>query len=108
MDTAFFDWDNIDWQITDEYSARKVVTLGNVMCVLFRLKKGADAPPHAHPHEQMSTVLEGRLIAHIGDETKQLGPMEGYCVPPDVPHKVTVLEDCILMDSFSPIREDFL
>lgn len=108
MSQPFFEWDDIEWEVIDEHSARKVVTLDNVMFVLFRLRQGLSAAPHSHPHEQLSTVIEGRLIAHIGDEEKELGPMGGYCVAPNVPHTVTVLEDCLLIDAFSPIREDFL
>jgi len=109
MATAhFFSWDLMDWEVIDEYSARKVVHLGKVMCVMFRLLKGSDAPPHAHPHEQVATVITGRLIARVGDESREMGPMDGYRVPPNIPHKVTVLEDTIVIDSFSPIREDFL
>ena len=108
MSDVLFDWNEMDWEEMNEYAARKVVTLDNVMFVLFRLRAGSNAPHHSHPHEQLSTVIAGRLIAHIGDEERELGPMGGYCVPPDVPHGVTVLEDCLLIDAFSPIREDFL
>ena len=108
MNQAFFDWNEMEWEVIDEHSARKVVTLDHVMCVMFRLRKGLDAPPHSHPHEQLATVIEGRVIVQIGDEEKQIGPLEGYRVPPNVPHKVTILEDVIVIDSFSPIREEFL
>ncbi len=108
MNGVFFNWDDIEWTETDALSARKVVTLNNVMFVLFRLLKGADAPPHCHPHEQLSTMLSGRIIAHIGHEQLELGPMQGYRVPPNVPHKVTVLEDALILDAFSPIRQEFL
>jgi len=108
VEHAFFAWDQMGWEIVDDLTARKVVHLGRVMCVLFRLAKGSDAPPHSHHHEQIATVLEGRIIAQIGEESKAIGPLEGYRVPPDVPHKVTVLADALILDCFSPIREDFL
>ena len=108
MTEVFFNWDETEWELVDDLSARKVMTLDRVMCVMFRLKQGSDAPPHAHPHEQIATVLQGRLVAQIGEERLELGPMQGYRVPPNIPHKVTVLEDAVIMDCFSPIREDFL
>ena len=108
VEHAFFAWDQMEWETVDDLTARKVVHLGRVMCVLFRLSEGSDAPPHSHPHEQLATVLKGRIIAQIGEESKTIGPMDGYRVPPDVPHKVTVLEDALILDCFSPIREDFL
>ncbi|MGI9569363.1 MAG: cupin domain-containing protein, partial [Desulfobulbia bacterium] len=43
-------------------------------------------PPHSHPHEQMSYVVAGELIVHIGDDKERLGPGDIFMVPPDVPH----------------------
>lgn len=108
MQIAFFDWDQMEWEVVDALTSRKVVHLDGVMLVLFRLVKGSDAPPHAHPHEQLATVLSGSIIAQIGEESKAIGPMGGYRVPSGVPHKVTVLEDALILDCFSPLREDFL
>lgn len=66
-------------------------------------------PPHSHPHEQMSYVVSGELIVHIGDIKEQLGPGDMFTVPPDVPHTVQLLtQDVRLVDSFTPLREDFL
>lgn len=66
-------------------------------------------PPHSHPHEQMSYVAAGEIIIHIGDKTKRLGPGDMFTVPPDVPHTVQLLTEHVrLVDTFTPIREDFL
>lgn len=108
MQPRIFAWDDLAWETVSDKSARRVVHLDGVMCVMFRLLKGSDDPPHSHPHEQIATLISGRVIAQIGDERKEIGPLEGYTVPPNVPHKVTVLEDAIMIDSFAPIREDFL
>ena len=66
-------------------------------------------PPHSHPHEQMSYVVVGELIAFIGDQQEQLGPGDMFTVPPDVPHSVQLLSPHVrLVDCFTPLREDFL
>ena len=66
-------------------------------------------PPHSHPHEQISYVAAGELIVHIGAESSRLGPGDIYTVPPDVPHTIQLLSKYVrLVDTFTPLREDFL
>ena len=66
-------------------------------------------PPHSHPHEQMSYVVSGELIAFIGDQQEKLGPGDMFTVPPEVPHGVQLLTSHVrLVDCFTPLREDFL
>ena len=66
-------------------------------------------PPHSHTHEQMSYVVTGELVVHIGDDKEKLGPGDMFTVPPDVPHTVQLLTDQVrLVDCFTPLREDFL
>jgi quercetin dioxygenase-like cupin family protein len=69
---------------------------------------GSVAPKHAHPHEQMSLVLEGRIRCQVGGEEKELGPGGVVLFPSDVEHEVQFLERTIMIDIFHPIREDFL
>jgi quercetin dioxygenase-like cupin family protein len=71
------------------------------------------APPHQHPHEQITYVAGGRVNFVIGTEaertvhTVEAGDL--IVVPPDAPHTVEVLtERARLIDCFYPIREDFL
>ena len=83
-----------------------------LMTVVIDFNDGPTAepdPPHSHPHEQMSYVVAGELIVHIGDDTAQLGPGDMFTVPPDVPHTVQLLSGHVrLVDCFTPLREDFL
>ena len=66
-------------------------------------------PPHSHPHEQITYVVAGELIVHIGDEATQLKPGDMFTVPPDVPHTVqTLTENVRLVDTFTPIRDEFI
>jgi quercetin dioxygenase-like cupin family protein len=89
--------------------------LGNtetLMMVVIDFDDGPSAapdPPHSHPHEQVSYVAEGELIVHIGDESARLGPGDVFTVPPDVPHTIQLLSRRVrLVDTFTPLREDFL
>lgn len=74
-----------------------------------RIEPGAVVPIHHHPHEQAGTVLEGTLIMTIGDETRHLTYGDAYVAPPHVPHGATTDEQgCLVLDVFSPPREDYI
>ncbi|HWG45886.1 MAG TPA: cupin domain-containing protein [Gemmataceae bacterium] len=63
---------------------------------------------HAHPHEQVGMVLQGRAIFFIGGEQKTLQAGDLYRIPGHVPHKVIALEEPVrALDIFHPIREDY-
>ncbi len=66
-------------------------------------------PPHSHPHEQVSYVVDGEVIFFLDGLPTHLGPGDMFTVPPDVPHTIQLLSDRVrLVDTFHPIREDFL
>ena len=66
-------------------------------------------PPHSHPHEQVSYVAEGEIIFVLDGEKTRLGKGDMYAVPPDVPHTVQLLTPHVrLIDTFTPLRDDFL
>lgn len=79
-----------------------------MMMVRVSFKKGAVGYVHNHPHRQASYVESGRFEAQVGGEKKVLGPGDSFFVTPDVPHGVTALEDGVLIDVFTPRRDDFL
>jgi quercetin dioxygenase-like cupin family protein len=66
-------------------------------------------PPHSHPHEQVSYVVSGEINFFMNNEATRLGPEDIFTVPPHVPHCIQLLTPHVrLVDTFSPIREDFL
>lgn len=73
----------------------------------FRIAAGTELPGHSHPHEQTSTILEGRFLFTVGGETKELGPGDVAVIPGEVPHSGTALTDCRIIDVFAPVREDY-
>ncbi len=70
--------------------------------------KGAVSAPHAHPHEQISYVISGQVAFRIGEQDITLTSGDSCLMPPDVPHSATCLQDALVLDVFTPIREDFL
>ncbi len=72
------------------------------------LRKGAVVPRHEHPNEQIATVLEGRLRFAVGNEERTVLAGESVALPANVPHEVEALEDAVVLDVFSPLREDWV
>ncbi len=89
-------------------TSRQVVHGEKITMARLVLKKGAVVPTHSHHNEQISTMLEGSLRFHIGDEEILLGEGESVVIPPHVPHSVEALEDCVALDVFAPLRDDWI
>lgn len=78
-----------------------------MMCEI-EFEKGAVGARHAHPHLQTTYIIRGSFEFTIGDETKIVKAGDSLLMPADVPHGTVALEDGMLVDVFSPMREDFL
>jgi quercetin dioxygenase-like cupin family protein len=62
--------------------------------VLGVVEKGKGALPHSHPGiEQVCYMLEGRALAEVGDQARDLGPGDCCFFPADVRHTFTVTSD---------------
>src|SRR5437868_14142569 len=69
---------------------------------------GATVQEHAHPHEQVGMVLEGKAVFFIGTEQKVVGKGDMYRIPGQAIHRVVALEEGLkALDIFYPIREDY-
>jgi quercetin dioxygenase-like cupin family protein len=86
---------------------RVLVTSDKMMLVEFTLKKGVEVPQHAHPHDQVGYLVSGRMRMTIGDQTTECAPGDSYHAPPGVPHSGAALEPSVVVDVFSPPREDY-
>ena len=71
------------------------------------IKAGSDLAGHQHPHEQITIMLEGKLEMMIGKETFILEPGAMHVIPSNTPHGAIAHTDCVLIDVFNPIREDY-
>jgi quercetin dioxygenase-like cupin family protein len=89
---------------------RRQAIHGETMTVArIRLRKGAAVERHEHVHEQVANVLRGRLKFVLGDgEEHVVAAGESIVLAPNVPHAAEALEDCDVLDVFSPIRDDWI
>lgn len=81
---------------------------GQLMMVKVVFEEGAVGTMHEHYHSQATYVASGKFELTIGEEKRILVAGDGYYVAPDVLHGCVCLEAGILIDTFSPIRADFL
>lgn len=99
----------IEWDNVDEGVKRKILGYDkNIMLVKVSFEKGGIGYVHKHPHSQVTYVESGRFEVQIGKDKKILSTGDCYYIPPNVEHGAVNLEKGILIDVFSPVREDFL
>jgi quercetin dioxygenase-like cupin family protein len=80
----------------------------NLMLSHLEMDEGAEVPLHSHPHEQGGMLIRGTLELTIGDETRLCEPGSMFLIPPNVKHRaVAVGGPCLVLDVFSPVREDY-
>lgn len=106
----FQDLRSVVWENIAPGVKRFVFSLEKVMLVYFELEPGAKIASHSHPHEQMGILLQGRTLWRMGGQETILEAPALYRVPSGELHEVEVVgqEKVLVMDAFSPIREDFL
>lgn len=72
-----------------------------------RMKKGWVGSRHSHPHEQVVYVILGRLRVTVDASTFEAGPGDSFVVNGGVEHQAEALEDAVVIDVFTPCREDY-
>ncbi len=100
---------NVEEADLGEGVTRKILASGgNMMTVQFTFEKGAVGTPHTHVHEQVGYVSRGRFELTLGDDKTIMEAGDTYYVPSNTVHGVVALEDGVLLDVFTPQRQDFL
>ena len=103
------DWNKIPVEKIAAGIERQMVVGQNVMMCRFRFAPFVVTAEHSHPHEQMTLVVQGKVKFFISGEERIVSVGDILHFPPDNRHGATMLdEEVILIDIFSPIREDFL
>jgi quercetin dioxygenase-like cupin family protein len=106
-----FRWDDVAVEQVSPELQRRLITGERIMLAQVMLVKGALIPKHQHIHEQFTYVMEGMLRFRLGDDGADevnVGAGEVLHLPSNVWHQAEVLEDSVVLDVFSPPREDWL
>jgi quercetin dioxygenase-like cupin family protein len=74
----------------------------------FKIAKNAMIPAHSHPHEQTGMLISGKLRFNVDGKIVDAETGDSWCLPGGVVHSAEALEDSIVIEVFSPVREDYL
>jgi quercetin dioxygenase-like cupin family protein len=87
---------------------RRTLSWGErLMVVHVTLEEGTVVPAHRHPHEQITYIVEGELSMDVEGRTYVLRAGDSLLFPADVEHGATALQHTLVIDTFSPPREDY-
>lgn len=99
----------IEWEVVGEGVRRQILGYNdNLMQVAVEFQTGAIGAEHSHVHSQTCYVVSGVFEFKVGDETHIVRAGDGLYMEPNIPHGVKCVESGILLDSFNPVRTDFL
>lgn len=100
---------NMEWEELGGGVSRKFLGFDNqIMMVQVKFEKGALGSPHHHFHTQATYVVKGKFEFEVDGEKQIVEAGDGVYIEPNLLHSAVCLEEGILIDVFSPVREDFL
>jgi quercetin dioxygenase-like cupin family protein len=99
----------IAWQQAGNGIKRQVFGYDEkVMMVKVQFEKNAIGTLHSHPHTQLTYIESGIFEFTIGDDKKLVKKGDGLYIPSNIEHGCVCIEPGLLIDVFSPYREDFI
>jgi quercetin dioxygenase-like cupin family protein len=103
-----YTWDEMELEVLNDHMSRRFVSGEKLTVARILFKKGAPVSIHEHESEQISYVLEGTLRFQVAGDEVTLSKGQVLLIPSSVPHGAEALEDSVVLDIFSPIRQDWL
>jgi len=101
--------DKMEWEKLGGGVSRKFLGYDNqIMMVLVKFDEGALGAPHQHFHTQATYVVSGKFEFEIDGVKQIVKGGDGVYIEPNLLHSAVCLEEGMLIDTFSPVREDFL
>jgi quercetin dioxygenase-like cupin family protein len=105
----YFSADQNDWEDMGPGVSRQILGWDKqIMMVKVKFEKGAVGSPHNHFHTQTTYCDSGKFEFSIGENKHILKEGDALYIPPNEMHSAVCLEAGIVLDVFSPVREDFL
>lgn len=103
-----YNWNEVAVQQLDNGITRQMITAGNMMLAQIFVPKGVSFPAHRISSEQITIYVKGGAVYQ--SEQNRIEAHEGDIlhIPAGVQHSDQVLEDTVVLDVFSPPREDWL
>jgi quercetin dioxygenase-like cupin family protein len=106
---VFIENDEVAWDQMDTGIKRKIMSWDDrLMLVKVQFETGGVGSLHQHYHTQISHVESGVFEVEVSGEKKILKAGDAFYIPPNAIHGAVCLEAGVLIDVFSPMREDFV
>jgi quercetin dioxygenase-like cupin family protein len=110
-DAIHYRWTDIPREQVSPLLARQLLTAERVMLAHVHLEAGCQVPLHQHENEQLCYVLQGALRFWLGEDGAQelmVRAGEVLHLPSNVWHRAEAPEDTLVLDVFSPPRQDWI
>lgn len=101
-------WEEAPIEWMSETLGRQLIHTESMTLARVTLLEGGSVPMHEHENEQIVTVLEGRVRFVADGEERIVEAGSSVPLRANVPHEVEALVDSVLLDVFSPRREDWI
>ncbi len=95
-------------RIRDGVRKQNLVYGKRTQMVKFFLEKDKSIPLHAHKHEQTGYLISGRMILSVDSEEYTVGPGDSWCIVGNTPHSAHMIENCVVVEVFAPVRKDYM
>ena len=106
---AFVEDNSMEWEVIAPCMKRKIMSYDSrLMLVKVAFEKGGIGVLHQHHHSQISYVQSGVFEVEIDNVKKIMKEGDVFYVAPNLIHGAICKEDGMLIDVFSPMREDFI
>ena len=109
MTNVFIKNEMVQWEEVDKGVHRSILAFDPaLMVVKVKFEKEAIGALHQHVHVQISYVESGVFEVEIEGVKTTLEQGDTFFVPSNLWHGVVCKQAGVLIDSFSPMRQDFI
>ena len=102
-----YKWNDVQKEQLNATFGRQVIHGDTITVARVYLNKGCSVPEHSHHNEQISIIEQGSLRFIVAGNEQVVHAGEVLRIPAHVPHSATADEDCVGIDIFAPVREDW-
>lgn len=95
-------------QPVEKITRKTLVHGAKTLMIELRLQPGGTLPRHAHPHEQTGYLVSGLIELIIGDQAFTARPGDSWCIPGGCEHGLRTLKESVVVEVFSPVREEYI
>ena len=108
-ENVFIENDNLEWEVVGTGVKRKIMGYDDsLMVVKVQFETGGIGIVHQHYHSQITHIESGVFEVEINGHKKVLKANDAFQIPTNILHGVVCLQSGVLIDVFSPMREDFI